>query len=375
MSKRIFIVAAEPSAFVHSAELIKALHQLEPSVEIFCWGDKQMEQAGAICLYDTQQLTGVGVVEILSRLPEYLRALRRLQSDVGKVNPDVVVLVDFPGFNMRAARMLHEHGYRIAYYIIPQVWAWGRWRIKSLKQNTDLLLCIIPFEPAFLGKYGIYHAVYVGNPVVEQIENFVPAPAFRDWLGVASNTPLIALLPGSRRSEVRRILPVILEGTEEFGREFMRVVCAYPSIYEDVLKIAGARVRRNLIVLKGKVYDTLYSCAVAVIASGTATLEAALIGTPQLVVYRVNWLTYLLGRVMIQTPFLSLVNNIAGRHVVPELIQHKCTPQAIKRELEKLLSEGEYQQRIQEGYTAVREALGTLRASARAAQEILNLLL
>lgn len=374
MGRRIFFVAGEPSAFSHSALLIGALRQIEPSLEVFCWGDKQMEQAGAILLQDTSALTAVGVTEVVLRLPNYIRALWRLQADVERIKPDVVVVVDFPGFNLRAARMLKQRGYRIIYYIVPQVWAWGRWRLKSLKKYTDRLLCILPFEPAFFARYGVTHAVYVGNPVVEKISTFKPDSTFRDRLGVPGNTPVLALLPGSRISEVRRLLPVLLNSTEAFGSEFFWVVCAHPVVYKEALRMTVASKKKNLIVIKGGTYEALSCCAAAVVASGTATLEAALLGAPQVVVYRVSWLTYLIGRMMIRTPFLSLVNNIAGEPVVPELVQHHCIPEKVSKKLEELLSAGECQQRIQEGYAKVREALGTIPASIHASREILGIL-
>jgi lipid-A-disaccharide synthase len=334
---RYYVIAGEASGDLHAANLVRALARRDPAAVFRGWGGDRMAAEGVELVRHYRDLAFMGFVEVAANLRAILRNLAFCKRDLAAWKPDAVVLVDYPGFNLRMARFAHAIGLRVFYYISPQVWAWNVSRIRHIRASVERLFVILPFEQAFYARHG-YDVTYVGHPLLEVIapaargakdrESFVRAHGL-------SGKPIVALLPGSRRQEIRNMLPVMLRAAGDFpDHEF--VVGGAPSLaaadYEPYF-LAGRPPR----IVFGGGHDLLRAADAAVVTSGTATLEAALLETPEVVCYKGNYFSYLLARRMVKVPHISLVNLILGEPLVRELIQADLTPAQITAELKKLL--------------------------------------
>ena len=328
----IFISAGEDSGDLYGALLIQALRQRLGNVEFFGCGGEKMRAAGCETLVDARQLAMVGIVEVIPGLPRVWRAFHHIVDTLRKRRPALAVLIDFPEFNLRLAKKLKRAGIEVVYFIAPQVWAWRRGRLADLRQYVDRLLCIFPFEEEFFRKAGV-RAEFVGHPLVGRVAPAMTSSQFRNLLGVPEKLPLIALLPGSRPREISLNLPPMLAAARRMAQEgdygFL-LAAASPRAAEFIRTHLGDAGQRFWVV-ENHTYDAVAHASAAIVASGTATIETALLGTPMVVVYRVTTATWLLGRRLVRTPFFSMVNLVAGREIVPEFIQNRFQPEAVAR--------------------------------------------
>ncbi len=359
---KLYIIAGEASGDLHAANLIKALRQREPGLEIRAWGGDLMEAAGATLVKHYRDLAFMGFAEVLMHLPTILRNLEFCKQDILAFKPDAVLFVDYPGFNLRMAEFVKKQGIPTSYYISPQLWAWKAGRVKQIRAYIDQMLCILPFETGWYAKHGV-EAHYVGHPLLDALAAYPFDPAFRNHFGL-DDRPVLALLPGSRRQEIAVKLPIMLEAVRNKLPAFQVVIAAAPSqdmaVYQKIVGDYPAQ------IIAGHTYDLLRCASAAIVTSGTATLETALIGTPEMVVYKGNPISYFIGKRLIKVKYISLVNLILDYPLLTELIQHDCNPPKIAATLEHLLQESETK-KLQAAYVELRTLLGGAGASEKAA--------
>lgn len=383
---RYFLIVGEASGDLHASHLLRALKAEDPAAEFYGIGGDLMAAEGCRLLLHYRELAFMGFLPVLLHLPTLLRGLRRCQQALREWQPDGVILVDYPGFNLRIARYVKEARLcPVYYYIAPKLWAWKEYRIEQLKRYVDGLFSILPFEKAFFeGKHG-YRISYVGNPTVDEVAAFRARvatsvehrPRFYAQHRLSPSSPLIALLAGSRQQEIRaNLLPMCLAAQPLVAEGYQLVVAAAPSLapeyYEQLLSQLPITARPK--VVYGATYDLLHYATVALVTSGTATLETALFDVPQVVCYHVRCgrLVNVLRRWVLKVPFVSLVNLVAGREVVPELVAGDMTVDNVRHHLRSILPDGERRQAMLEGYAMVRQLLGESRAAERTATEILQ---
>lgn len=363
---RYYLIAGEASGDLHGSNLISQIHRLDPEADIRCWGGDRMERAGAVVVKHYRDLAFMGFVEILANLRTILGNLSFCKRDIQTYKPDVVVLIDYPGFNMRIAGWAHDRGYKVVYYISPQVWAWKESRVRAIRKSVDRMLVILPFEKAFYARWG-YEVEYVGHPLIE-----VVSQARMQGPGAPlAPGKIIALLPGSRRQEVLEKLPVMLRMTAFFpGYTF--VLGRGPHL-DDGMLTNLLKDYPQVLVVEGQTYELLQQADAALVTSGTATLETALFRVPQVVCYIGSPISYQLAKRLIKVKYISLVNLIMDREVVKELIQHEMNPENLRRELERILST-EVRTKMQADYQELWNILDEGDASLRAAESIVSFL-
>lgn len=361
---RYYIIAGEASGDLHGGNLIKALHGADHGAEVRCWGGDKMEAAGATLVKHYRDLAFMGFVEVLKHLKTILNNIDFCKRDITEFKPDVLVLIDYPGFNMRIAEWAKKQGIRIAYYISPQVWAWKEKRVEKIKRDVDKMLVILPFEVDFY-KGWHYDVTYVGHPLIEVVSREKQEP-----VRPISSKPIIALLPGSRKQEIKVKLPIMLQVVDRFP-DHQFVVAMAPSLTEEFYKeVIGDK---KVMCVKDQTYNLLKQSSAALVTSGTATLETALLGVPEVVCYKGNPISYWLARKLIKVKYISLVNLIMDKPVVKELIQAELNPELIEQELNKLLHDEGHRRLLAQNYKELWHKLGDRGASALAASEIVDL--
>ena len=367
------IIAGEASGDLHAANVIKSLRKIDASADIrFFGGDLMAKEAGRDPDLHYDQMNVMGFSEVLRKLPVILRNLRQAKALLREFRPDALILVDYPGFNLKLAKFAHKLHVPVHYFISPKVWAWKEWRVKKIKKYVDRLYSILPFEVGFYKKHH-YDVTYVGNPSVQEIAyslgHIPPKKHFMERQGLDDPRPIIALLPGSRRGEIRNNLPLMIAAAKRFP-EFQYVVGAAPAVgekfYREVAQDPGLK------VTFGSTHTLLKYSQAAVVTSGTATLETALIGTPQVVVYRANGvkLSYRIMEKLLKVKYVSLPNLIVGNSVVPELLVHNCTVESITRELSPILQPSPRREWQIAGYRTMQRKLGNSVASEYVAELI-----
>lgn len=373
---RILIVAGEHSGDLHAASVVQELLRRAPHLTIEGIGGDLMRQAGVRLHAHAGDLAVVGIVEVAARLPAIWRAYRSMIRCLRDRRPDLVILVDFPDFNLRLARRVFRLGIPVVYFISPQVWAWRAGRIRSIQKYVRRLLVIFPFEEGFYRERGI-EAVYVGCPLLDQLTSSPSMEEARRRLELEGEAPVLGLLPGSRVGELTRHLPILLRSIRHLivERPGLRVIIAVAGglplgLIESCLDQEAISAR----VVQGRTYEVMAASDLILVASGTATLEAAIIGTPMVIVYRLAFLSWLLGRVLIRVPYVGMVNLVAGRRVVPELIQFHATPERIADEARQLLLSTEQRRRMRQELQQVRDRLGPPGAVGRTVDAILECL-
>ncbi|MCZ6490438.1 MAG: lipid-A-disaccharide synthase [Acidobacteria bacterium] len=336
----IFISAGEASGDMYGALLIQALRERLGEVHFYGCGGAKMKAAGCETLVEAHQITMVGLAEVLPGLPRVWKAFRLLRRTLRKRRPALAVLIDFPDFNLRLAKRFKRAGVPVLYFVAPQVWAWRRGRLALLREFVDRLLCIFPFEEKFFQKAGVA-AEFVGHPLAGRVAPAMTAPEFRNRWGIPEKPPLIALLPGSRRKEISLNLPPLLEMVRSMSQqgEHCFVLPAAATVAGDLLRARVENSGLPIVVVEDCTYDAVAHASVAVVASGTATIETALLGTPMVVVYKVTPATWWLGRKLVQTPFYSMVNLVADEPIVPELIQDRFQPELVASHVRRLLED------------------------------------
>jgi lipid-A-disaccharide synthase len=368
---KIMLSAGEASGDRLGAGLARALRRRHPDVELIGMGGDEMAEAGVRLVQHASEVAVVGLLEVLSHLPQIRGAMRRLETCLAEERPDLLVPIDFPDFNLSLARRAGQAGVDVVYFVSPQVWAWRRRRVYRIRRLVRRMLVLFPFEVPFYEEAGV-PVSFVGHPVVESLAT-LGAGELRRRVGLDGDGPLVALLPGSRHSEIGRLLPPILGAAARLRRERPEVDFVIPrarTLAESVLAAAVAESGLDRVrVHSGDYPGLLTACDAGVVASGTASLEAAVAGLPVVVVYRVQPLTYLLGRALVRVDHVALPNLVAGRRLVPELVQGDCTADNIRRELGRLLDPVEAG-RIRDGLAGVRERLGGPGAFERAADAV-----
>lgn len=364
---KYFFIVGERSGDQHASALIKEIKKRDDSAIVAGWGGHLMESAGADILTSYHDISIMGFLEVVRNLRVLKERLKACQDDIIKFDPDVVVLVDFPGFNLRMAKFAKTIGKKTCYYISPKVWAWKSDRIKTIRNHVDEVLVIFPFEEVYYKKQNL-KVTYVGNPSLEGIQDHIFDDALIAKLRKQGKN--IAFLPGSRIQEVKSAIDVITKLSSTYDDYHFLVAGVdniHAAIYEPLKRLD------NVTLLYEKTYEVLRASEVAIVTSGTASLEAALLNVPQVVVYKTSTLSFVIARLLIKVRFISLVNLIAGRKVVKELIQGSYDPVDIATELEYLLNDHTTKKRISEGYSEIRKLIGNKRASDEAAQAIIAL--
>lgn len=361
---KYYLIAGEASGDLHGANLMKALKKEDPQAIFRYFGGDKMQAEGGILVKHYADMAFMGFTEVLLNLRTIFRNLNTCKADILADQPDVLILIDFPGFNLKIAEFAKKAGIRVCYYISPKVWAWNQKRVLRIKKVVDQMFCILPFEVDFYASWGM-QVDYVGNPLLDEIAAFKADPAFRtkEELG---NTPLIALLPGSRKQEIERLLPVMLDTITHFP-EYRFVIAAAPvftaAYYQQFVGDKAVK------LVFAKTYDLLSNAHAAIVASGTATLETALFNVPQVVVYRGGAISIAIARLLVKIRFISLVNLIMDKRVVTELIQEACNPERITRELQQIM-DGPDRTIMLEHYAELHRKMGDAGASKRTAKRI-----
>lgn len=369
---RILIVAGEASGDLHGANLAVALRALRPDVEVLGVGGAKMKAAGVRLIHGIERLDVIGMVGAaqLRAVVRTYAVLRRFLRDAAL---DAVVLVDNPGLNLRLARVAKRAGHRVVYYIAPQIWAWHPGRLRLISRVVDRMLVILPFEAALYRQAGV-RCDFVGHPLLDAVAPSYDRDEIRKRFEVNGASRVLGLLPGSREREVRELLPVMLGASAQLARSYpgLRLLIAQaPSIRDGLITELCAGTVLEVRVLRDQPNEVMAAADLLLVASGTATLQAAVVGTPMLIAYRVSWVTYWLARWLIRIDCIGLVNIVAGRRIVPELIQQKATPERLSEEAARLLGDRAAFGAMRAALRAVRESLGSPGASHRAAAAVL----
>lgn len=370
---RLFIVTGEASGDAHGANLAKALRALRPDSELVGVGGHRMAEAGVELVTGLKRLDHMGLPGPSVLLGAY-HNYRRLAGILNRTRFDAVVFIDHPGLNLRLARVAKAAGQRVVYYIAPQIWAWAPGRITLIRQVVDQMLVILPFEQALYQQAGV-PCEFVGHPLLDQVAPSYNPLELRRRFGLEGGGPVIGLLPGSRESEIRSLLPILLEAATLILKQepSARFVLAQAGSVSDELLASQLQGREvPVTVVKDQASEVMACADVLLVASGTATLQAAIVGTPMVLLYTTAWLTYWIVRLKILVQWIGLVNIVAGRSVVPELIQQEATPDRVSKEAMKLLRDPEAAMAMKEALREVRESLGKPGASSRAAEAILK---
>ena len=369
-ARRVMIVAGEASGDLHGGNLVRAMRRIDPDIRFTGVGGKQMQRAGVELLADVADMAVVGLTEVVFRLRMILGVLRRLKALLKKDPPDLVILIDYPDFNLPLARTAKKCGVKVLYYISPQVWAWRKGRVKTIRETVDRMVVILPFEEKFYRDAGI-DVTFVGHPLLDEVRKKYERPKALKRFGLRGEAVTIAVLPGSRRNEVAALLPEMLRAcrilTERISPiQFILPIAGTldPAFVRNILRPFPIRVN----VVPDEIYDVIAVADAAMVASGTATLETALLETPMVVIYKVSGVSYAVGRRVIRVDHISLVNLIAGRTVVPELIQAEANPERIAAEVGQIVTRREKAREMRAALAEIREKLGTPGASQRTAQ-------
>jgi lipid-A-disaccharide synthase len=363
---------AEASGDLYAGALVRELRTLEPGLDVFGLGGPNFAAAGGRLVADYRGIAVTGLTEAVAKIPESIRTLRRLGAAARAGQPDALVVIDSPDFNFRLAPSVRRLGVPVVYYISPQIWAWRKGRQKTIGEFADRVLVIFPFEEAIYRDGGV-PVEFVGHPLVDLIAASTPRDRFLGAHGLSPAAPTIALLPGSRPNEVARIFPDLLAAALQIRNRIpdaQFVIARAPHLNDDLF--AAAQALPAAAVVEGDADSVLASADVALTASGTATVQAALHGTPMVIVYRVSSLTYQVGRRLVSVDSIGMVNLIAGEKIVPELIQDAFTPEAVAAEAVSMLTDADRTARIRDGLARVRATLGSRGASRRAAEAILK---
>ena len=376
-TKKILLVTGEASGDHHGALVVQALRRLRPDVQVTGIGGQELAAAGMELLYHVRDLSVVGLLEILPRAGNILAAYRLLKKRLsGHDKPDLLVLIDYPDFNLRIAAIARKHKVPVLYYISPQIWAWRQGRAKKIARLVDRMAVIFPFEAPFYEKVGL-DARFVGHPLLDHDVRVGNRQETIKGFNLTGARPIIGLLPGSRPSEINRLLAPMLDAAGIIKKRFPDAGFVIPVAQgidsEHVRAMAG---QRNVAaaVVPGSFHQVLDVCDLVLVASGTATLETALMGKPMVIIYKVSPLTYLVGRLMIRVPWIGLANIVAGKQVAPELIQHDASPQRIAAEACGILADPGRMAAMREGLSGIKTALGQPGCSQRVAALIEEML-
>ena len=375
---KYYIISGEASGDLHGSNLIKELFKLDEGAQVRCWGGDLMQAAGATLVKHYRELAFMGFTEVIKNINTIFKNISFCKKDILANRPDVLILVDYPGFNLRIAKWARQQGLKIVYYISPQIWAWKENRIHTIKKNIDKMLVILPFEKEFYKKWN-FEVEYVGHPLVEVVNDYKAEQeqkskaVFQQQNPAIINSRIIALLPGSRQQEILKKLPVMLQVARHFP-DYKFIVAKAPGLTEEFYAELLAPYN-NVDAVVNKTYQLLNESAAAIVTSGTATLETALFGVPEVICYKSNNLSYQIAKRIIKIKYICLVNLIMDKEVVKELIQDDLTVENLVAELKMLLFNNEKRETLQKDYTALKELLTAGgHASSTAARSIYTML-
>ena len=371
---KYFLIAGEASGDLHGANLMKALKEEDPQATFRYLGGDRMEEAAPGRVIHYREMAYMGYVEVLMHLRAISRNMKICKETILDFHPDVVILIDYPGFNLRMAAFAHSHGFRVFYYISPKLWAWKQYRVKKVKAFVDRMFIILPFEKEFYRRFGI-ETEYLGNPVIDEValrkKNLLHRHDFLAMLDLP-DSPVIALLPGSRKQELQHNLPVMLQMVKEYP-DHQFVIAGAPAFSEK--EYAPYLTGTDVKVVFNSTYHLLHAAEAALVTSGTATLETALMEVPQVVMYRMNSFSYHVGKHFVNVEYISLVNLILGKEAVPELIQYDVNPGRVKTELEKIVNDTPERRQMLDDYRRLQEIMGEPGVSGRVARRMFESLM
>ena len=367
---KYYIIAGEASGDLHGSNLMKALYEEDTQADIRFWGGDLMQSVGGTLVKHYRELAFMGFAEVVLNLKTILNNIRICKQDIEQFQPDVLVFIDYPGFNMRIAKWAKEKGIRTHYYISPQIWAWKENRIKAVKRDFDKLYVILPFEKDFYEKKHHFPVEFVGHPLIDAISNRkkTTLEEFCDEFKLDIQKPIIAILPGSRKQEITKMLSVMLSVVDDFT-DYQFVVAGAPS--QDASFYHSIISSKKVTLIQNQTYKLLDVAHAALVTSGTATLETALFKVPEVVCYKGSWVSYQIAKRIITLKYISLVNLIMDEEIVTELIQDDCSKKRVKEELTKLLDEN-YRSNLIQKYHILEQKLGGIGASKKTAQLILK---
>ena len=365
---RFYVIAGEASGDLHGSNLMRAILDEDPNTDFRFWGGDKMIAVQDQCVKHISELAFMGFVEVIMNLKTITRNLRFCKEDILKYKPDALILIDYPGFNLRIAEWANEHGIKVIYYISPQVWAWKQNRVHKIKKVVDKMYVILPFEKPFYEMFD-YEVEYVGHPLLDEISryNFEETREEFRIRNDLSDKPIIAILPGSRRQEVSTKLPIMIEATKGLG-DYQLVIAGAPALPEEFY----LSLKKDVQVVYGQTYELLFNSKAAIVTSGTATLETALFKVPEVVCYKGSQISYWIARRLVKVDYISLVNLIMNREVVRELIQGDCRADKIRAELDRLLNDETYISKLKSDYDELEKKLGGGGASKKVAQSLLK---
>jgi len=369
---KIFIIAGEPSGDLHGSYVVKSLLNLNQNFSLRGWGGSLMQESGCEVLRTLDKLAFMGFVDVMKNISLINENFKLCKTSIKAFDPDLILFIDYPGFNLRMAKWAKNNGYKTAMYIAPQTWAWKEQRVKIIKSYIDRLIVILPFEEAYFNAHDI-EAKYFGHPLVEEIKHHNICNSFKAVNKIDPNKPIISLFPGSRIQEIEHILPIMLSSTENFDKYEIAIAAVKhvpPKVYQDILV---KHTSKNIHLIAGENYNLLSLSYLALISSGTATLEAALLGVPQIVCYKTSSLNYTIAKALVKLKFISLVNLILDKNLVPELIQEELLESNLKAEILNL-SQKVNRRKMQDGYNTLKLKLKEEKTSELVAEELLNLI-
>jgi lipid-A-disaccharide synthase len=367
---RIYIIAGEASGDLHGANLLKELYKLDYSISVRAWGGDRMKNEGATLVKHISELAFMGFIEVLLNLSTILKNINFCKKDILEFKPDVLLLIDYPGFNLRIAQWAKKNGIKVHYYISPQVWAWKKSRVKIIKASVDKMYSILPFENDFYKQFD-YETQYAGHPLLDEVENFNQVRLTKDEFlnkNKLSQVPIISILPGSRKQEIKVKLPIMLDAVKSL-KNYQIVIAGAPN---QTAKMYDEFEAQGCKIIFGQTYDLLSNSEAAIVTSGTATLETAILNIPEVVCYKGSWISYFIARSLIKINYISLVNLIMDQQIVKELIQGECNPFKIREELDLLLNDKNYREAMLSNFEIMREKLGGQGASKKVAHSLLK---
>ncbi len=366
---KFFVITGEASGDLHASFLIKEIKKRLPESRFFGIGGKKMEDEGVKLFFNIEKISVVGFWEAFMKVGNIRKILRSIVEKMRSMKPDALILVDFPGFNLRLAPFAKNLGIKVIYYITPQVWAWGGWRLRSMYKNIDLALVIFPFEERIFSSYGIKTS-FVGHPILDEMSLKKSKELFCKEHALSPEKPIIALLPGSREGEIKRILPIMLLISKEIKKRRSDVQFILPTISEEMEGFLPDK--RNIRIIYDETSDGIHVADTALAASGTVTLETAFLGTPSVIIYKISILTYLIIKWLIKLPYIGLVNIVRGKKIIPEYIQFSIRINQISDEILRMLEDTRYVATIKEELKEVKKILGKKGASKNAAEIIVK---
>ena len=371
---QLMIVAGEASGDLHAAHLVEAIHHLDPNIRFSGLGGPLMQDAGVEIYQDITKIAVVGFVEVLKHYGKFKKAFDLILGKIKEQRPAAVILVDYPGFNLRLAQKIKKLGIKVIYYISPQVWAWKANRVEIIRECVDKMLVLFPFEKEFYKKFNI-NVTCVGHPLVNTIQVESTKEDFLRSAKLSTQKLTIGLLPGSREKEVQIHLPIMVEAAEILAKEFTQIqflVARASTIPSSMIEASVRTSAVPMTIIEKNTYDAVHACDLCMVASGTATLETAILGKPMVVIYKTSLITWALARIFIKIPYIGLVNVVAGKKIVPECIQFEATGPKMAEELKNIFTNELKIVEIKEELRKVKDSLGESGASQRAAEAVLS---